>query len=328
MLTSLLLLACHPSVTLTYLRPSALTLPEDLVTVSVVDRVSTDDSREAVTAFGETLLESPRLKAVDAAPGQAAYGSTASGELVGRPLQPSTAAAVAGAGKSSGVVSLESVSASGQWSTRSYETQETEVQEVRDCSTCAARQVEVTKSVTVYEATYTAQANGSWSLYDKDGKLLDSTVMSAQDSIYGEGSEPGTAMAAAGDTETLEEGLVSEVGRGYAGHIAPLPAVGDRQYFKAGSPELAEAHRALKDGDWEKAEKLWLQASKSENGKVKGKALFNLAVAAEAKGRLNKAKKYLKQARELLGDKKMLLVYETILDERKNEDAKLKGQMP
>lgn len=327
MLVSLLLFACHPSVTLTYLRPSTLTLPAELQTVSVVDRVGTDESREAVTALNQTLLESPRLKAVDAAPGQAAYGKAAGGELVGRPLQPATAAAVSEAGKSSGVVSLESVSAGGEWSTRSFEEQETEVQQVRDCPTCAVREVEVTKTVTVYEATYTAQATSSWSLYDKDGKLVDSAVMTAEDVIYGEGSEPGTAMAAAGDTEALEMGLVSEVGYGYAARIAPLPAFGEREYFKCGSSELREAHRALKEGDWERAEKLWTEASKSENEKVKGKALFNLALAMEAKGKLNKAIKYLSQAAALLGDKKVVVMYQAILADRKAENARLKSQM-
>lgn len=324
MLMLLGLLACHPAVTLTYLQPANLSLPPEMQTVSVVDRVGSDLSKLAVGNFSTTLLDSPRLKAVDPALGQSAY-SKATGELVGKPLQLTTVQAIVAASAGGGVATLESFAIKGEWVYSVHEEQVTETSTVKDCSTCEAREVEVTHGVNVYEAVYNAVLESHWALYDKNGNQLDQVTLYSEDSLYGEGSEQGTAMAAAGSTSALEQALALDAGRAYAARIAPLPAWAERFYYKMGA--LSEGHKALKNGDWEGAEKAWEEAAKSDNDHVKGKALYDLAIIAEYKGHLNKAHKLVLRAQKLLGDKRLVRNYLAALEQRQAEEKALNDQL-
>ena len=72
--------------------------------------------------------------------------------------------------------------------------------------------------------------------------------------------------------------------------IAPVWQRVNRSYFSKGHPLLEEAHRKILEEDWESAAKIWTELTGTGFSKdVRSKAEFNLALANELLGDLNKA---------------------------------------
>ena len=71
--------------------------------------------------------------------------------------------------------------------------------------------------------------------------------------------------------------------------IAPTYVSVSRSYYGRGSDGLKRAKNHVKAGDWEGATQIWLQEVNSPDTKVRGKAEYNLALAAEVAGDLETA---------------------------------------
>jgi hypothetical protein len=63
----------------------------------------------------------------------------------------------------------------------------------------------------------------------------------------------------------------------------------NRDIFVDGDDRMKQAGALVAKGDWESAKELWLTVAQSASKSTKSKALFNLAVAAEIEGDLDKA---------------------------------------
>ncbi len=112
----------------------------------------------------------------------------------------------------------------------------------------------------------------------------------------------------------------------YGERISPTWVRMSRSYYSKGSPELEEAKRLLKVGDWDSAIKLWKQLLKTHDFELQGRAAYNLAFAAEIKGDLVKAYKLAQEAYTKYGNKKALH-YTNHLRQRIADEERLKEQL-
>lgn len=320
------LLACHPHVTLSYVKPAAVTLPAEIGAVAVVNRAGGDLSETASHAVSDTLVLSPRLKAIDPVAGQAAL-AVAGGSVVGEPLAPPVVGKICATTHSSGVVSLDALRESGGWEVKAELHDVTETHSVKDCETCEPHDVTVTRPEAVFKATWTGRVSADWTLQACSGKVVDHAHLSLSETLYGEGPTDGDARSAAGDPNPLRADMASGLGSAYAVRIAPMPTTAERRYYRGSGDDMLAGHAAAQAGDWETALKRWTTAAKASEGKDKGKAQLDVALANEAQGRVSKAAVWTRLARKNLGNKKLVVDYQRTLKVRAGDAAVLEEQM-
>lgn len=112
----------------------------------------------------------------------------------------------------------------------------------------------------------------------------------------------------------------------YGERISPTWVRMSRSYYSKGSPELEEAKRYIKTGDWDNAIKLWKQLLETNDLELKGRAAYNLAFGAEIKGHLIKAYKLAQESYTKYGNKKAYH-YMNHLRQRITDKEKLKEQL-
>lgn len=322
-----LLAGCQPSVTLAYMRPAEVALPPEVRTVAVVDRARTPESGVAVDALVDALAASPRLEVAN--PAAAADALAGVKVAVGAPLDAAaTAHLCAGAG-ATGVVSLERMRLVGEWRYDTWTEAVTETVSVKpaDCDDCEAKEQEVTRDEPRVRATWEAGLTGAWAVHGCDGTTFSVKELSFGDALVGEGSHETLARMDAGEPAELARRLASEAGVAGAEHISPHEVTVERVYYRAGSPDLAAGHRAVRAGDWDEAERRWKAAADAGEGVVEGKALFDLALAAERRGDLGEAHSLARKAKELLGDRDEVVAYVDTLGKRRLLAGQLEKQM-
>lgn len=105
-----------------------------------------------------------------------------------------------------------------------------------------------------------------------------------------------------------------------------------RIYFSGGSPEMRDAVVSMGENDWAGARSLWESLYESrKKGSLKLKAAFNVALACEMQGDINKAFEWLAKAETLAKpgteEEQIINFYKAQLDKRKLELPKLELQM-
>jgi hypothetical protein len=130
--------------------------------------------------------------------------------------------------------------------------------------------------------------------------VLDSQEFVSEQVAVGEGETAALARAAITDQNALHFAAAHELAERYARRIAPVPSEVLRAYYKGGSPGIRAGADAVQAQDWEGASKAWGQAARAAEGRERGKALWNLAVAAEQRGELSLALDYASRADTLL----------------------------
>ena len=88
------------------------------------------------------------------------------------------------------------------------------------------------------------------------------------------------------DGRSVVKGLANDSARDYAARIAPLWERVYRPIYGKGSALLEQARDAVNAGDIGYAVTLWTEAARSASIDESGRALYNLAVAAEQRGDL------------------------------------------
>ena len=128
-------------------------------------------------------------------------------------------------------------------------------------------------------------AVATWRVYDaENGAILDSERMYAGGNGVNVGS---TAL-----DMVLNNELASDIADGtalaYAARISPTWRAESRRLLGT-NRGLRAGIRAAKAGDWSGATAHWEHVASTGNPRQRGKALFNLAVAAESQGDLDTA---------------------------------------
>ncbi|MCB9675894.1 MAG: hypothetical protein H6737_12300 [Alphaproteobacteria bacterium] len=177
-----------------------------------------------------------------------------------------------------------------------------------------------------YHATQTTDVTATFRMYDgRTGRVIDeqSARLSGTDTGY----DTDDAGEALGDLPF--EGRVfagaSELGAAYAARVSPHQVLADREIFGGGSPEMRKARKAMKRGDLETATALWEEVAASD-AKLEGKALHNLAVAAEARGDVPGALQLARRANRASG-KKASARYVAALQARLDNDLRVAEQL-
>ena len=122
------------------------------------------------------------------------------------------------------------------------------------------------------------------------------------------------------------ENVASDAGQDYGRRIAPSWLMVRRSYYGKGDPDLVQAKKHVKAGQWSQAEEIWTRLSESSDPDLKGKALFDLALAREREGGLDAAANLARQADALLG-KSRTRSYVSTLEIRRAKQARLEQQM-
>lgn len=173
-------------------------------------------------------------------------------------------------------------------------------------------QFDVTQKVTVYVG---------FRVYDpKTQTILDQYNYSYWRTWRTQGTSLIAAMAALQNRQTSINLACNTTGTRYENRISPIWKYEQRKYFrKGGSSPMAIGGRMARVGNWVEAEKNWNQVlATSSKRKELGKASYNLALAAEAKGDLLGAKDWLSKSYGQYNNKQATY-YQNIITRRYDE---------
>ncbi|MCB9685643.1 MAG: hypothetical protein H6738_10815 [Alphaproteobacteria bacterium] len=157
--------------------------------------------------------------------------------------------------------------------------------------TDTSAQVEVTRDTTgrSAEATSTTQLTATFRSYDADGSMLDSHYVRSAVEDSSEDDTTQGALSGLADPIQIQRDLAWEAGVMYGQRIAPHEVLAERRLYATGSPELKEASKHVKAGDWAGAVAIWKQVRAQGSAKDAAKARYNLAIGKELHGDLDGA---------------------------------------
>jgi hypothetical protein len=124
----------------------------------------------------------------------------------------------------------------------------------------------------------------------------------------------------------------SVIGENYSKHILPSWTKVDRTYMICSDAEFQNAVALAQKNEWEKAVAIWSRFTESNNKQKQTSALYNLAVASEMNGDVDRAIEYTDKAAKassglfLGAANEQVRKYSAILYQRKNEITKLNQQ--
>lgn len=149
----------------------------------------------------------------------------------------------------------------------------------------------------VYDGRRTGTVYIGWRFYDpKDQRIIDEYRDEDRDekNSYGATSQASAINALPRSYDIARE-IAAKLGSRYGVRIAPVYITISRTYYKKikgeHSEQFEQATRYAESNEWPKAVNIWERIASMRNEKESaGKATYNLAVAAEVSGLLNKAK--------------------------------------
>lgn len=185
------------------------------------------------------------------------------------------------------------------------------------------------KQVTIHIAKGIATVNIGFRMYDPAKKsIIDRESFSFTRTWEGEGRSIMDAAARLIDNAQAVYAISEEAGERYAEKVTPLYFWVNRMYYKKSkhSNDIALGYRYAAVNDWEKAEESWVKALGSRDIKTAGMASYNLAIASEVMGNLEKAKEFAQQSYTNYGNKEAR-DYVYILEQRINDQKKIEEQL-
>lgn len=321
-LSAMLLAGCKGHVTINYLKPARVTIDPSVQVLAPIDRAGQHLSGEALSELIGQLGYSERFQVIEPVAAAASFAKHPA--IVGMPLTQDIARGICTDTGSDGVLALESMQPDPSWTDATKYVEHIRTEEYTEGGETKVREVREEYEVTV--ATLTLRYSAFWSTYDCNAKVLDAFEVVVQHEAVGEGETPALARAAIVDQNALHFTAAHDIARRYAHRISPTGTSVERVFYKNGSPGLRSGSQAAADGDWAKARERWAAAVEDSQGKDKGKALFDLAVAHEEQGLLDQALEYAQRADHLL-DNSASARYVKQLNKRVEMERKLGRQL-
>jgi len=142
-----------------------------------------------------------------------------------------------------------------------------------------------------YRAAVRVDYRVSWKVFADEKR----EVYSRQyiDTVWLEGLKPYfTQLYDLVEFDRAIEHIVQKTARNFAAEISPTWKPTYRYLFTTGHNDFVVAAYYVSQGEWEKAESLWLKHASGGNRSLAGKANYNLAVKAEKEGKLLVALEY------------------------------------
>ena len=141
-----------------------------------------------------------------------------------------------------------------------------------------------------HEATIHTLVKMGWRIYDPVDKMLyDEYIMNQPLLSKGRGLNPAKALEAVLGRKEQVMDASADLGHRYGQRIFPYRIRVARDYFVRGTDNFEVAKRRAQAGDWNGAADLWQQETSSANGKVAGRACYNMAIINEINGDLEQA---------------------------------------
>lgn len=165
-----------------------------------------------------------------------------------------------------------------------------------------------------------------WRLYDPVVKeVLDEFPYETTLNFYGKGVNPAAAAAALLNRKEAVKQAARQAAEGYALRIFPYSVRVARDYYVKGTDNFVIAKRKAQTGNWDGAAVYWNQETNNPDGKIAGRACYNMAIISEINGDLNGAVKWAQKSYEQYGNR-LALSYVKILKGRQANDEILRAQ--
>ncbi len=165
-----------------------------------------------------------------------------------------------------------------------------------------------------------------WRIYHPSSKsILDEYVYDESIVFTGKGVNPLVAAAGLIGRKDAVNQVSNKAGREYAMRILPYQIRVSRDYYVKGTDNFKIATRRAQLGKWDEAGELWEKETNNSNGKIAGRACYNMAIINEINGDLNTALGWAQKAYEDYNNK-LALNYVRILENRRYKDDIVKAQ--
>jgi len=165
-----------------------------------------------------------------------------------------------------------------------------------------------------------------WRIYDPSSRnILDEYIMTKDITFSGRGINPVAAVAALTGKKEAVKQVGNKAGQAYADRILPYWIRVSRYYFVAGDPNFKLAMRKARSGNWQGAGEIWQQETANTNGKLAGRACYNMAIISEINGDLDGAIRWAQKSYENYNNR-LALSYLSVLRDRQTDNAVLKSQ--
>ncbi|NHF60258.1 hypothetical protein FK220_012965 [Flavobacteriaceae bacterium TP-CH-4] len=144
-----------------------------------------------------------------------------------------------------------------------------------------------------HKVTIRTALNNGWRIYDPHTKyILDESSFRDNLVSVGEGINPFKAVeAVAGRKEAVLQ-TSHNLGNSYGLNIRALTMRVTRNYFVRGTDNFKIGQRRAQAGDWDGAAELWELELGNPDGKIAGRAHYNMAISNEINGDLDQAMEF------------------------------------
>lgn len=182
--------------------------------------------------------------------------------------------------------------------------------------------------VTEFFADLRVNVNAGWRIYDNiDKKMVDQNIFTDEKGWLGKGVNAEEAFKKLPNKRDAINSAGLFAGSQYGIRISPTWTKVVRTYYTKGKDDgFKTAKKNVKNKNWDQAEIIWSNLSKSSIPKTAARACYNMALACEMKGELAEALVWAKKA---LNDYNLKAArnYANILSTRIMDQDKLKEQM-
>lgn len=171
-----------------------------------------------------------------------------------------------------------------------------------------------------YNSSSSAQVITQWRLYyPNERKIIDEFKVYSYANDYAHYTVVPTAYTSISRAGAMGAQI-------YFNRIVPWYRREAREYYTSGSHEMKAAKKSVRQNDWNQATYYWEVETESQTDqKTVGKASYNLALASEIKGDIDKALEWI-DASIAAGNNKAIS-YKAILRMRKDELVKIEAQL-
>ena len=167
-----------------------------------------------------------------------------------------------------------------------------------------------------HQVNMTTFVKTGWRIYDPSTRtILDEYIIGRDISFSGSGINPAVAASALIGRKEAVTDVSIKAGEAYAARILPCWIRVSRDYFVAGN----------ESGNWDGAAEIWSQETKSTDGRIAGRACYNMAIISEINGDLEGAIQWAQKSYENYNNH-LALNYLNILRYRQSQNEILKSQ--
>lgn len=158
-----------------------------------------------------------------------------------------------------------------------------------------------------HQANMVTTVKTGWRIYDPQGRIIiDEYGMSTDLNFSATGLTAIVAASALTDRKEAVKQTGNNAGREYAMRLLPYQIRVDRDYFVKGTDNFKIAKRKAQTGNWDQAGELWQKETQNPDGKIAGRACYNMAIISEINGDLETSIEWAEKAYEDYNTKQAL----------------------